>query len=159
MHKTKNLAGAKCNHIFFLLRAQRERCEMRRGREAKGGERVMPVSLHRWWLPLRVAFGENSLTLWTILCMFPANKSIVSSSISSECTFFQTLDDHVTHPVLFIPETHISSLQRMVGQFTFFPPQLLSQILTPASPQAWDRHAGKPVGKWAGKGRIWCQQI
>ncbi|TWW71997.1 grainyhead-like protein 3 homolog [Takifugu flavidus] len=41
------------------------------------------------------------------------NKSIVSSSISSECTFFQTLDDHVTQPVLFIPETHISSLQRM----------------------------------------------
>lgn len=61
-----------------------------------------------------MVFEENSLTLWTILCMFPA-KSIVSSSISSECTFFQTLDDHVTHPVLFIPETHISSLQRMVG--------------------------------------------
>uniref|UniRef100_H3DIR3 Grainyhead-like transcription factor 3 n=1 Tax=Tetraodon nigroviridis TaxID=99883 RepID=H3DIR3_TETNG len=47
-----------------------------------------------------------------------ANKSIVSSSISSECTFFQTLDDHVTHPVLFIPETHISSLQRMPLQAT-----------------------------------------
>lgn len=40
------------------------------------------------------------------------NKSIVSSSIGSECTFFQTLDDHVTQPVLFIPETHLSGLQR-----------------------------------------------
>ncbi|XP_041669187.1 grainyhead-like protein 3 homolog [Cheilinus undulatus] len=41
------------------------------------------------------------------------NKSLVSSSIGSDCTFFQTLDDHVTQPVLFIPETHLSSLQRM----------------------------------------------
>ncbi|XP_040056358.2 grainyhead-like protein 3 homolog isoform X2 [Gasterosteus aculeatus] len=38
-----------------------------------------------------------------------ANKS----SVSSDCTFFQTLDDHITQPVLFIPETHLSSLQRM----------------------------------------------
>ncbi|XP_050934204.1 LOW QUALITY PROTEIN: grainyhead-like protein 3 homolog [Lates calcarifer] len=41
------------------------------------------------------------------------NKSLVSSSMGSDCTFFQTLDDHVTQPVLFIPETHLSSLQRM----------------------------------------------
>ncbi|XP_041809848.1 grainyhead-like protein 3 homolog [Chelmon rostratus] len=41
------------------------------------------------------------------------NKPLVSSSMASECTYFQTLDDHVTQPVLFIPETHISSLQRM----------------------------------------------
>lgn len=41
------------------------------------------------------------------------NKSSASCSISNECTFFQTLDDHVTHPVLFIPETHLSSIQRM----------------------------------------------
>ncbi|KAF1374769.1 hypothetical protein PFLUV_G00232520 [Perca fluviatilis] len=41
------------------------------------------------------------------------NKSLVSSSMGSECTFFQTLDDHITQPVLFIPETHLSSLQRM----------------------------------------------
>ncbi|XP_047467981.1 grainyhead-like protein 3 homolog [Mugil cephalus] len=41
------------------------------------------------------------------------NKSLVSSSVSTECTFFQTLDDHITQPVLFIPETHLSSLQRM----------------------------------------------
>ncbi|XP_034714843.1 grainyhead-like protein 3 homolog [Etheostoma cragini] len=41
------------------------------------------------------------------------NKSLVSSSMGSECTFFHTLDDHITQPVLFIPETHLSSLQRM----------------------------------------------
>ncbi|XP_049451369.1 grainyhead-like protein 3 homolog [Epinephelus fuscoguttatus] len=41
------------------------------------------------------------------------NKSLVSSSMGSDSTFFQTLDDHVTQPVLFIPETHINSLQRM----------------------------------------------
>ncbi|XP_035529279.1 grainyhead-like protein 3 homolog [Morone saxatilis] len=40
-------------------------------------------------------------------------KSLVSSSMGSDYTFFQTLDDHITQPVLFIPETHISSLQRM----------------------------------------------
>lgn len=41
------------------------------------------------------------------------NKSLVTSSMGSDCTFFQTLDDHITQPVLFIPETHLSSLQRM----------------------------------------------
>ncbi|XP_029316802.1 grainyhead-like protein 3 homolog [Cottoperca gobio] len=41
------------------------------------------------------------------------NKSLVSSSMGNECTFFQILDDHITQPVLFIPETHLSSLQRM----------------------------------------------
>lgn len=40
-------------------------------------------------------------------------KSLVSSSMGSDCTFFQTLDDHVTQPVLFIPEAHLCSLQRM----------------------------------------------
>ncbi|KAM4724057.1 grainyhead-like protein 3 homolog isoform 1-T1 [Anableps anableps] len=40
-------------------------------------------------------------------------KSVVSSSIGSECTFFKTLDDLVTQPVLFIPEAHLTSLQRM----------------------------------------------
>ncbi|XP_034432308.1 grainyhead-like protein 3 homolog [Hippoglossus hippoglossus] len=40
-------------------------------------------------------------------------KSQVSSSMGSECTFFRMLDDHVTQPVLFIPEAHLSSLQRM----------------------------------------------
>ncbi|XP_054909478.1 grainyhead-like protein 3 homolog isoform X2 [Poeciliopsis prolifica] len=40
-------------------------------------------------------------------------KAVVSSSIGSECTFFKTLDDLVTQPVLFIPEAHLTSLQRM----------------------------------------------
>ncbi|MED6286834.1 hypothetical protein CHARACLAT_010070 [Characodon lateralis] len=40
-------------------------------------------------------------------------KSVVSSSISSECTFFKSLDDLVTQPVFFIPGTHLTSLQRM----------------------------------------------
>uniref|UniRef100_A0A3B1IT07 Grainyhead-like protein 3 homolog n=1 Tax=Astyanax mexicanus TaxID=7994 RepID=A0A3B1IT07_ASTMX len=38
---------------------------------------------------------------------------IVSSSIGKDCTFFKTLDDHVTQPVLFIPETHYSNMQRL----------------------------------------------
>ncbi|XP_010770972.1 grainyhead-like protein 3 homolog [Notothenia coriiceps] len=41
------------------------------------------------------------------------NKSLVSSSMGSECTFFRSLEDHITQPVLFIPETHLSSIQRM----------------------------------------------
>nr|XP_020446625.1 grainyhead-like protein 3 homolog [Monopterus albus] len=41
------------------------------------------------------------------------SKSLVTSSMGSDCTYFQTLDDHVTQPVLFIPETHLSSLQRV----------------------------------------------
>ncbi|MED6260153.1 hypothetical protein ATANTOWER_004597 [Ataeniobius toweri] len=40
-------------------------------------------------------------------------KSVVSSSISSECTFFKSLDDLITQPVFFIPGTHLTSLQRM----------------------------------------------
>ncbi|XP_019743954.1 grainyhead-like protein 3 homolog isoform X2 [Hippocampus comes] len=40
-------------------------------------------------------------------------KSLVSSSMGSDCTFFQTVDDHITQPVLFIPEAHLSSLQRI----------------------------------------------
>ncbi|XP_061650901.1 grainyhead-like protein 3 homolog isoform X1 [Phyllopteryx taeniolatus] len=40
-------------------------------------------------------------------------KSLVSSSMGSDCTFFQMVDDHITQPVLFIPEAHLSSLQRM----------------------------------------------
>ncbi|XP_034531391.1 grainyhead-like protein 3 homolog [Notolabrus celidotus] len=44
------------------------------------------------------------------------NKSLVSSSMSNDCTFFKTMDDHVTQPVLFIPETHLSSIQRMPAQ-------------------------------------------
>ncbi|KAL0969595.1 hypothetical protein UPYG_G00229560 [Umbra pygmaea] len=40
------------------------------------------------------------------------NKSVVSSSMGSDSTFFKTLDDHVTNPVLFIPEMHLSNMQR-----------------------------------------------
>ncbi|XP_061157240.1 grainyhead-like protein 3 homolog isoform X1 [Syngnathus typhle] len=40
-------------------------------------------------------------------------KSLVSSSMGCDCTFFQTVDDRITQPVLFIPEAHLSSLQRM----------------------------------------------
>ncbi|KAM4625819.1 grainyhead-like protein 3 homolog isoform 2-T2 [Polymixia lowei] len=41
-----------------------------------------------------------------------ANKSLVTSSMGTDCTFFKSLDDYATQPVLFIPETHLSSLQR-----------------------------------------------
>ncbi|XP_061599125.1 grainyhead-like protein 3 homolog [Cololabis saira] len=34
-------------------------------------------------------------------------------NMGNDCTFFKTLDDHITQPVLFIPDTHLSSLQRM----------------------------------------------
>lgn len=131
MHNAETWHLQTCNHTFFslfLLREQRERCEMRRGREARGEERMMLVSLHQWGGPLDAAFKEKKLMLWTFLCFSPANKSIVSSSNSSECTFFQTVDDHVTHPVLFIPETHISSLQRMVGPALRNPSLLNSRV-------------------------------
>ncbi|XP_063040072.1 grainyhead-like protein 3 homolog [Engraulis encrasicolus] len=39
-------------------------------------------------------------------------KSHLSSSIGSDSTCFKTLDDHVTQPVLFIPEVHYSNMQR-----------------------------------------------
>ncbi|KAL7861627.1 hypothetical protein SRHO_G00130680 [Serrasalmus rhombeus] len=39
--------------------------------------------------------------------------TVVSSSIGKDCTFFKTLDDHMTQPVLFIPETHYSNMQRL----------------------------------------------
>lgn len=79
-----------------------------------------------------------------------AAKSLVSSSIGNEYTFFQTLDDHITQPVLFIPETHLSSLQRMVGPHltTVLPPPI--HIL--AGNRAGTSKAGekkKTVGKYA----------
>ncbi|XP_028294730.1 grainyhead-like protein 3 homolog [Gouania willdenowi] len=43
------------------------------------------------------------------------SKTSPNSFISNECTLFRSLDDHVTQPVLFIPETHLSSLQRIVS--------------------------------------------
>ncbi|KAG7465986.1 hypothetical protein MATL_G00160010 [Megalops atlanticus] len=41
-----------------------------------------------------------------------SKQSVVSSSITSDCTYFKTLDDLVTQPVLFIPEMHLSNMQR-----------------------------------------------
>ncbi|XP_057715431.1 grainyhead-like protein 3 homolog isoform X2 [Corythoichthys intestinalis] len=41
------------------------------------------------------------------------NDANVSSSMGSDCTFFRIVEDHITQPVLFIPEAHLSSLQRM----------------------------------------------
>lgn len=61
---------------------------------------------------------------------FPANKSLVTSSMGSECTFFQTLDDHITQPVLFIPETHLSSLQRIVSVTS----HIMAHVLAPFNP-------------------------
>lgn len=49
--------------------------------------------------------------------------------MGSDSTFFQTLDDHTTQPVLFIPETHISSLQRMVSINPPFPSQTFGHVL------------------------------
>ncbi len=39
-------------------------------------------------------------------------QGLVSSSVGKDSTYFKTLDDHVTQPVLFIPEMHFSTMQR-----------------------------------------------
>lgn len=39
-------------------------------------------------------------------------QALVSSSVGKDSTYFKTLDDHVTQPVLFIPEMHFSTMQR-----------------------------------------------
>ncbi|KAA0711193.1 Grainyhead-like protein 3 -like protein [Triplophysa tibetana] len=41
-----------------------------------------------------------------------SKQALVSSSVGKDCTFFKTLDDHVTQPVLFIPEMQFSTMQR-----------------------------------------------
>ncbi|XP_017265306.1 grainyhead-like protein 3 homolog [Kryptolebias marmoratus] len=41
------------------------------------------------------------------------SNKLLCGSASTECTYFKTLDDHITQPVLFIPEAHLSTLQRM----------------------------------------------
>ncbi|KAL4624161.1 hypothetical protein GN956_G18928 [Arapaima gigas] len=41
-----------------------------------------------------------------------SKQSVVSSSIGTDCTYFKSLDDLVTVPVLFIPEMHFSNMQR-----------------------------------------------
>ncbi|XP_052000862.1 grainyhead-like protein 3 homolog [Xyrauchen texanus] len=39
-------------------------------------------------------------------------QALVSSSVGKDCTYFKSLDDHITQPVLFIPEMHFSTMQR-----------------------------------------------
>lgn len=113
MHKTKiwHLQSV----TTLLLSSQGAERKMRDEERKRSKRRGKNDAGEFTWLPLNTVSKEKRLMLWTFLCFSPADKSIVSSSISSECTFFQTLDDHVTHPVLFIPETHISSMQRTVG--------------------------------------------
>ncbi|XP_056623882.1 grainyhead-like protein 3 homolog [Triplophysa dalaica] len=41
-----------------------------------------------------------------------SKQALVSSSVGKDCTFFKTLDDRVTQPVLFIPEMQFSTMQR-----------------------------------------------
>lgn len=41
-------------------------------------------------------------------------KSLACNSLTTEFTVLQTVDDHITQPVFFIPDTHLSSIQRMV---------------------------------------------
>lgn len=43
----------------------------------------------------------------------------MSSSIANECTFFRSLDDHATVPVLFIPDSHLSSMRNNPVVSTF----------------------------------------
>ncbi|XP_067098714.1 LOW QUALITY PROTEIN: grainyhead-like protein 3 homolog [Osmerus mordax] len=53
-----------------------------------------------------------------------SSKSVVSSSMASDATLFRTLQDHVTQPVLFIPEMHLSNLQRC----GLAPPSTLEEV-------------------------------
>ncbi|XP_046904700.1 grainyhead-like protein 3 homolog isoform X2 [Hypomesus transpacificus] len=53
-----------------------------------------------------------------------SSKSVVSSSMASDSTLFRTLQDHVTQPVLFIPEMHLSNLQRC----GLAPPSTLEEV-------------------------------
>lgn len=96
------------------MRDEERKRGKRRGKttdaNGEGCKRLLRPQLYR----LQTQYVE-CLTWWTSLHLFPATKSVVSSSIGSDYTFFKTIDDHVTQPVLFIPETHLSSLQRMVG--------------------------------------------
>ncbi|TRY99321.1 hypothetical protein DNTS_029687 [Danionella cerebrum] len=39
-------------------------------------------------------------------------QGLVSSSVGKDSSYFKTLDDHITQPVLFIPEMHFSTMQR-----------------------------------------------
>ena len=149
-------------------RVQRGRCAMRRGREAKGGERTMlEVSVALKIFMLCSASPSPKCVFWHSCFLFPANKSLVSSSMGCDSTFFQTLDDHLTQPVLFIPETHLSSLQRIVSpsfNYILFLAPCVEWIifLTPESPQARDgqgrgkKNCGKVCSGMGGG--IWCQR-
>lgn len=150
-------------------RVQRGRCTMRRGREAKGGERTMlEVSVALKIFILCSASPSPKCVFWHSCFLFPANKSLVSSSMGSDSTFFQTLDDHITQPVLFIPETHLSSLQRIVSPsfnyILFLTSGRVNHLPDPWVP-AGTRRAGEGKKKDCGKvcsgmgGRgIWCQR-
>ncbi|KAG9329612.1 hypothetical protein JZ751_003468 [Albula glossodonta] len=70
----------------------------------KGAERKMRDE-ERKRFKKRAKTGDTSSTNCN-------NKSVVSSSIGSDCTYFKALDDLVTQPVLFIPEVHFSNMQR-----------------------------------------------
>ncbi|CAB1330614.1 unnamed protein product [Coregonus sp. 'balchen'] len=72
------------------------------------------------------------------------NKAVVSSSMGSDSTFFKTLEDHVTNPVLFIPEMHLSNMQRC----GLAPPTTLEEVertsLKRLYPDRVDQSSGSP---------------
>ncbi len=125
-HEIWHLWSNCCNHaVVFLQGAERKmrdeerKRSKRRGKNDANSECCEDHFLHYALQDLVFRMCSNIEELPAFL---PANKSLVSSSMGSDCTFFQTLDDHVTQPVLFIPETHLSSLQRMVSpSFTVYP--------------------------------------
>ncbi|XP_014070415.1 grainyhead-like protein 3 homolog isoform X1 [Salmo salar] len=71
-------------------------------------------------------------------------KSVVSSSMGSDSTFLKTLEDHVTNPVLFIPEMHLSNMQRC----GLAPPTTLEEVertsLKRLYPDRVDQSSGSP---------------
>uniref|UniRef100_A0A3P8TKU5 Grainyhead-like transcription factor 3 n=1 Tax=Amphiprion percula TaxID=161767 RepID=A0A3P8TKU5_AMPPE len=97
-------------------------CDKVRRKDPRGGEKT-PMTL-----TVSTADFENAII------------TLSNSSINAECTFFRTLDDHATQPVLFIPDSHFASLQRMVGSLVFFFSTnptiipLLSLLFPPAAP-------------------------
>ncbi|MEQ2188254.1 hypothetical protein GOODEAATRI_013158 [Goodea atripinnis] len=88
---------------------------------------------------------SHSFTVFNKQCKTGSCGSVpLLSSISSECTFFKSLDDLVTQPVFFIPETHLTSLQRMVS------PSLTTSHVgmhNPAGDGTGTSEAGKNCGK------------
>lgn len=78
---------------------------------------------------------------------FAANKSLMCGSAGTECTYFKTLEDHITQPVLFIPEAHLSTLQRLVGSSLILPS---APFLLPSFPPAcrWSNRHERGSGGW-----------